>query len=685
MYAVEKMSLTGSHLHSMIQNRNTPIVDLLVRESLQNSLDAHDDIKNHKSVNVEFKTGTFDTKGLDNELEGIDLSDRPGWGNSFLSISDSNTVGLTGEYNDKKKNLYKLVFGIMEGQQASGAGGSWGIGKTVYFQVGVGLVLYYSRTKTDDGEYSDLLTAALIEDENKDDALLHSVDGHKYGIAWWGSETSPGSGKVKECRDRDTIDRVLGYFGIQPYKKGQRKEAEPTGTIIIIPYINEEHLLSHNLPERVPGAPVLPWLTGIDRFIKLSVQKWYSSRLFNSKYQLGKYLNVVINGKPLMPADMEPFFRLTRDLYNKAALANEESPEADTVTFEGKAINCFEVSVNSYIRPNVAGHVAYIVVNRAQLGMAAPDNRPSPNEYIYSEKDEENPGKPILLFCRKPGMVVDYVMDGEWLRGVASTSDDEFLVAYFVLNSTPVLQMDGDPLTLEDYVRKTEMADHFSWDDINVSGFKPPIITRIKQNVSRKLKAAFEVPEDDVERFSDTGLGNLLGNVLLPPEGFGRRPSTPKAKDAAKTTTVMHKNIRYSYHIEAFNKDGMALKVKASTGNKAVTSFGFSIEMDSTHGPVNVPKWEKEIGIDIPFAINSVGLSIKMKDGTGNVSGVRLSKDGKTALESMTYEPATSKSGDWYGLVVKFADGEAHAVDAELEVNVAIRRKDIKPSLLFVF
>ncbi len=679
MYGVEKMSLTGSHLHSMIQNRNTPIVDLLVRESLQNSLDAKDDDNPSKFVTVEFKTGTFDTKGLDNELEGIDLSARPGWGDSFLSMSDKNTVGLTGEYNDKTKNLYKLVFGIMEGQQASGAGGSWGIGKTVYFQVGVGLVIYYSRTKTADGGYADLLTAALIEDENRNDALLPSVGGHKYGIAWWGSETSPGSGTVKECQDRDTIDRVLGCFGIQPY------EGRTTGTVIIIPYINEAHLLSHNLPERISGAPVLPWLTGVDRFIKLSVQKWYSSRLNNSKYKLGKYLNVVINGRPLGPDAMEPFFKLTRALYNRAALANVESSEADAITFEGKTINCFEVSVNSYIKPNVAGHVAYAVVNRAQLGMTFPDNRPSPNEYIYSEKDEENPGKPFLLFCRKPGMVVDYVMDGEWLRGVAPTSEDQFLVAYFVLNSTPVLQVDGDPLTLEDYVRKTEMADHFTWDDINVSGFKLPIITRIKQNVSRKLKAAFEVPEEDVEKFSDSGLGNLLGNVLLPPEGFGRRPSTPKVKDPSKVTTVMHKNIRYSYHIEGFNKDGMVLKVKASTGNKTVSSFGFSLEMDSTSGPVNVPKWEKEIGIDIPFAINSVSLSNKTKDGTGNVSGVSLSKDGKTALESMTYEPATSKSGDWYGLVIRFADGETHAVDAELEVNVAIRRKDIKPSLLFVF
>ncbi len=176
------MSVSGSALHSMIQNRNTPILDLFVRESIQNSLDAKDDTSKSKFVTVEFNTGTFRRDVLEEVLENVTLSSRPEWGDSFISISDRNTVGLTGNYKDKSSNLYKLVFGIMDGQKNAGAGGSWGIGKTVYFRVGVGFVLYYSRIKTREG-YESLIAAALVEDETQRNALLPAIDGHKYGIA----------------------------------------------------------------------------------------------------------------------------------------------------------------------------------------------------------------------------------------------------------------------------------------------------------------------------------------------------------------------------------------------------------------------------------------------------------------------------------------------------------------------
>ena len=50
-----RMTQSGSSLLKLIQNNNMPILDLLVRESIQNSLDA----KNEKDpyVTVEFLTG----------------------------------------------------------------------------------------------------------------------------------------------------------------------------------------------------------------------------------------------------------------------------------------------------------------------------------------------------------------------------------------------------------------------------------------------------------------------------------------------------------------------------------------------------------------------------------------------------------------------------------------------------
>ena len=172
------------------------------------------------------------------ELEGINLSSKPLWGNRYLAISDKNTVGLTGKFDDKKSNLYKLVFGIMDAQQASGAGGSWGIGKTVYFRVGVGLVIYYSRIKNVSGGYETLLSAAFVEDETSDTALVPPVNGQKYGIAWWGDEIFPNSRTIRETRNQKSIDRILQAFDLPPYKGAE------TGTRIIIPFIDEQFLLS---------------------------------------------------------------------------------------------------------------------------------------------------------------------------------------------------------------------------------------------------------------------------------------------------------------------------------------------------------------------------------------------------------------------------------------------------------
>ena len=98
-----RMTQTGSSLLKLIQNNDMPILDLLVRESVQNSLDARRDDSEY--VDVEFLTGEFDSFRLTQSLEGITdaLQQRfPGDGYKFLAVKDSHTVGLTGELDYKK-------------------------------------------------------------------------------------------------------------------------------------------------------------------------------------------------------------------------------------------------------------------------------------------------------------------------------------------------------------------------------------------------------------------------------------------------------------------------------------------------------------------------------------------------------------------------------------------------------
>ena len=690
LYSAQKLSLKGSDLQKMIQNKDMPILDLLVRESIQNSLDAKDDSSPSRFVTVEFNYGDFNRDALNSELEGINLSNKPLWGNRYLSISDKNTVGLTGKFDDKKSNLYKLVFGIMDAQQASGAGGSWGIGKTVYFRVGVGLVIYYSRIKTDSGEYESLLSAAFVEDETSETALIPSVNGQKYGIAWWGDEISPNSHTIRETRDQNSIDRILQAFNLAPYKGPE------TGTRIIIPFIDEQFLLSHNQPAREDDMPAPFWMSSLKEYLRISVQKWYIARLNNRKYLHGKYLNLSINGKPVGPDSVEPFFLLAQTLYNKAALSIAKSSDSENIKYADAEIKTEKIVVYSEISPNEAGQVAYVKVNRKQLGMTPPDNRPSPYEYINSAVEEDDFGKPILMFCRKPGMVVSYKTDGKWLEAVPKTSDDEFVIAWFVLNSQPKLT--SADITIEDYIRKSEMADHCSWDDCALDSQKPSIISKIKRSVSRKLGKAFEDAKDNGDKTADTGLGTLLGRLLLPPEGFGGRPTPPPpippgpgpdegggaahgGAGGGGSSTTIRNCVKYRYSIVKYTPKGMLLQMTISTGKKKTTSFGFSFEMDSIKGSISANNWKNDLGLLLPFCIDTAKMTIKKVDEDNKEAVWTIHGDAQYGKIQVNQEKTSD--GEWYGIRFGFADGEEHAVELLLFLDVTIRRKDINPVLSF--
>lgn len=210
-----RMTQSGSSLLKLIQNNNMPILDLLVRESIQNSLDA----KNEKDsyVTVEFLTGEFNKISLNRELEGItDSLNKKYWKNEYkyIAVRDSNTVGLTGKLHydevtdNQYGNLLKLIYEISKPQEAEGAGGSWGLGKTIYFRVGIGLVIYYSRIINEQEQYESRLAATLVENEMETDSLIPALPGKsKRGIAWWGQNI--GENKTKPITDEKYIEKIL--------------------------------------------------------------------------------------------------------------------------------------------------------------------------------------------------------------------------------------------------------------------------------------------------------------------------------------------------------------------------------------------------------------------------------------------------------------------------------------------
>ena len=150
-YAVSYGSVTLKSL----QNDNIPELDLLVRESIQNSSDAALSLPG-QSYNVNFTTGTFKPSAFNSFLTDIedDLNTKfPNEVSDFLEIRDTGTSGLTGCVrkseikSDDHGNFFKLIYDTGKRQTQANAGGNWGFGKSVYYRVGIGIVIFYSRIK----------------------------------------------------------------------------------------------------------------------------------------------------------------------------------------------------------------------------------------------------------------------------------------------------------------------------------------------------------------------------------------------------------------------------------------------------------------------------------------------------------------------------------------------------------
>ncbi len=533
-----RMTESGSSLLRLIQNQDIPLLDLLVRESIQNSLDAASN--DSAKVSVDIRVGEFKAKDLNKHFERIEdglnrryIKTKP----RYIAVRDSGTSGLTGpvRYEDVKNNLFgnllKLVYEICKPQSNEGAGGSWGLGKTIYFRLGIGLVIYYSRV-CEKGKYQSRLAACLVENETQKDALIPHSGGVKRGIAWWGKRESHFQKTTIPEDSEQEIQRVLDVFGIQPYG------SKDTGTTIIIPYIDENALLSEVYAKNEPVAEKPYWATRVDDYLKVAIQKWYAPRLNNADYPYGAYLSASINGQKIKVSEMLPLFRYVREFYIKAsgkdlpddALIKEEN------VIEGEQLYEESIDLRGVLNTTSSGKFVYARLSRKQLQMDPPLNNKSPYQQITNMPVQMEGGNgPIILYTRRPGMIVGYDYDSTWTHRMPKSGPDDYIIGLFVANSVNTLknitdQRTNKPMTLEEYIRQGEKADHASWSDRNISGNNPRIISNIQKNVINKVKRQFSEPVKEVYDRQNIGLSHALANMLLPAADFGSAatpPSTP--------------------------------------------------------------------------------------------------------------------------------------------------------------
>ncbi len=595
-----RMTQTGSSLLKLIQNNNMPILDLLVRESIQNSLDAKMD--DTRKVTVHFLTGFFEKERLNHKLDSVEegLNKRfPENRYEFLAISDKGTKGLTGPLSlddvegNEYGNLLKLVYEISKPQTDSGAGGSWGLGKTIYFRIGIGLVIYYSRIKNENGQFENRLAASLVEDETKPNALIPRYKGQvKRGIAWWGQQQEKENETIP-IRDEAKIQNILDIFNLSPYS------GNDTGTMIIIPYINSEKLLNDNKLE-MELEPF--WTNNLEAYLNVAVQRWYFPRLNNVRLKNIPWLKVDINQRNI--EDLWPVFAWMQQLYNKAKGLDIDKEYQEKINTE-------TINLRNVLHIQEAGKVAFCKLSKYELGMMPPNNYPDPYLFFNLENMVKDENSPILCFSRKPGMVVAYEDSGNWVKGIPMTTSNEFLLSMFVLNSNNLLNEkdNEDYITLEEYIRKSEYADHTSWNDYTIHGKSFKIAGKIKTQTASKIKKAYAIVDKEQQERQNSGLSRKLGDLLLPPEGFGKRSSGVKSK-SSKASITRKKTISLKTKGPEFVDRRLKYDLRLQIG-KEFEQINLLGMIRSESGDMTPAEFNDEFELALPYDIQIVLINLK--------------------------------------------------------------------------
>ncbi|MFK0268050.1 hypothetical protein [Pseudomonas asiatica] len=606
---LQPMQESGAFLLRALQNEETPLLDLLVRESIQNALDAGRNGFRALPVSVDFHIREHSLDAIASTFsEGLNLQTlekRYPRTPKLLEIRDSDTEGLTGpmsfdsvEANSQHGNFLKLVFEIGRTRSDDGAGGSWGLGKTCYFRMGAGLVIYYSRIKTAEG-YEERLVASLVEDENREDRLQLTT---QTGIAWWGAEEG-----LQAITASDHISNVLKALGAQPFT------GRETGTAIIIPFIRENLLPVFD--ENGGQAPW--WYSSYEDYVNVAIQRWFSARLDNPFFASGRYLRASVNGKEIANADMLPIFRVAQCLYDRAI--GEPPGTTDYLTAQGVKSNDVLIRPISlrgeFVGTGQAGQLLAVALTPRQLQMDAPNNNPSPETCVFSKPDSGAPHRPIMTFMRSPGMNIcwDDSLDSRgWSGGFSGFADGRYVVGLFLPDSKQELMpsvargLRSTIQNLEGYLRSCERADHAAWVDVNGGR----IVEKIRAQCGRAWKEFGVPPQPSATVKPSMRMSRKLAELVLPNRGFGNdgrfgkpapRAATEQGSRGAKVSSPELEILEIRHAVSAITMRWSLRwgKVQASTP-RVIT-----VSVDSEAGPIDLEKWRENGLGSFPFRLES--------------------------------------------------------------------------------
>lgn len=618
--AMGLMQHYGRSLLRAIQNDAMIPFDLLVREAVQNSLDAAEE--GVEAVTVDMAIRTHASRSIGELLTGtgigVLLEDRFPSGGRLLEVRDRGTAGLNGpltinevQAGIKRGNLMKLVYEVGQTHDRADAGGSWGLGKTVHYRMGVGLVFFYSRTRTGPGSWGERLAACLVEDQTSPHRLLED---NPTGIAWWGALPQADGGPVT---DPEEISRILGALGADRFREDE------TGTSVIIPFLREDLVPAEVEVDIETGEQleIRPWWhRTYSDYLRVALQRWFCVRLNNPAFATGPQLKASVDGCLIKPTDMLPIFGKMQVLYNRI-MNGESEPNLDQ--------GCFEISLNTTFLPGtgtLAGRLGTLLLTAGDLQVG---DELSPFTHLYGKNEfTEPPFRPVVAFLRRPGMIVRWEARGDsegWAGGFKGDQDGRFLFALFVPESGKFLRPElcskldlPERSTLEAYLRSCEMADHSQWNDR--ANFT--MISRIRKHSGRKIKEAWKGTPPADPLLSLRAARNLADRLLPPGLGLdGRHGPAPVVNNGSHAGSGGGKGggssksrtkgsaLQFETNILEFLAKGIRITWNLAWGNDA-GGREVRLLLDSENGPITHAEWTEATGFHgFPFCLSEFTIS----------------------------------------------------------------------------
>lgn len=580
-------------------NSRLSLIDILVRESIQNSLDAYNK-ENDEQIKFYFDQIKFtDHLSLSrcikkamavksNDSFFNRLNNRLCNGHhSIMVLSDKGTTGLSGPvkpgdkgWGDKgvRNNFSNLVYEIGQNHGAELAGGSFGFGKTIFYRLSAsGLVMYYSRSIE-----GQRLAFCMVSPEEQSQVQSST------GISWWGELIeSDGIKYAIPLTDSNKIKQILISLNAEQF--GLPENSFGTSIFIFSPILtsvdeNDSMANSHeqDFNHRIKDA------------FDSSVKRWYWPRMLTTKK-----VNDSSHQKPLVyiSSGIEFNTKNITEIESKLIQKAEKGVDSNEDDF-----------ITQTIRYKNNGHGLDV-----KLGTLA--------FYIYQLNTitsiPSNFNK--ISMIRAPRMVV--------YNKKIDVGNNFAVIAVFIVNSDEVVfrnKVDKssakNKAKLDTAFKDSESATHGEWNFSNINEsdqyfrwYVKNVEFECQECIKRAIDALIVKPKHNSEwSLISTTIGKVLQTnddgfvepVFIPRTG---RKGGPISRKLSPTFTVK----------ERIFGDNESLSFVLKFENLTARLYNFKLCASSGREKLTTMQWNKKIGMDFPFRLTKVspnGLEITNVD-----------------------------------------------------------------------